>query len=61
MKQPVIDMSSCVLCGICTELAPDVFYFNDLGFIEVLPLPDYSDPAIHDAMINCPKDCILFE
>jgi ferredoxin len=61
MKIPVIDMESCVLCDICTELAPDVFFHNDLGFIVVLSRPDYSDENVHEAIKNCPKDCITLE
>lgn len=58
MKIPVVDMAECTLCEICVELAPHGFQINDAGFIEVLPLDDYSDDDIHEAIKNCPKDCI---
>ena len=61
MKKPVIDMAECILCEICTALAPHAFRLSDLGYIEVLPLEDYGDDDIHEAMKNCPKDCISWD
>ena len=61
MKVPVIEIGSCILCEICTELAPHAFQINDAGFVEVLPLDGYSDEDIHEAVKNCPKDCITWE
>jgi ferredoxin len=61
MKIPVVDMAECILCEICVELAPHGFQINDAGFVEVLPLDDYSDDDIHEAIKNCPKDCIGWE
>ena len=43
MKIPVVDMAECILCEICVEVAPHGFLINDAGFVEVLPLDDYSD------------------
>ena len=61
MKEPVVDMAECILCEICVELAPKAFLINDAGFVEVLPLDDYSDEDIHEVVKNCPKDCITWE
>ncbi len=61
MKQPMVDMAECILCEICVDQAPHSFRINDLGFVEVMPLDDYSDEGIHEAIINCPKDCISWE
>ena len=61
MKIPVVDLGSCTLCEICVELAPHAFVINDAGFVEVLPLDDYSDEDIHEAIKNCPKDGITWE
>ncbi|THB80242.1 MAG: ferredoxin [Desulfobacteraceae bacterium] len=61
MKQPIVDMESCILCDICTELAPDVFVHNDLGFIEVVDGADYSTEMVKEAIKNCPSDCISYE
>jgi ferredoxin len=61
MKIPVVDLAECVLCEICVELAPQGFQINDAGFVEVLPLDDYSHEDIHEVIKNCPKDCICWE
>ena len=61
MKIPVIDLECCILCEICVELAPQAFQINDAGFVETLPLDDYTDEAIHEAKANCPKSCITWE
>ncbi|MFH2060224.1 MAG: ferredoxin [Pseudomonadota bacterium] len=61
MKKPVVDICGCVLCEICVELAPHAFAINDAGFVDVLTIDDYSDEDIHEAIKNCPKDCITRE
>jgi ferredoxin len=61
MKIPAIDLGCCILCEICIELAPQAFQINDADFIEVLHLDNYFDEGIHEAIINCPKDCIFWE
>ncbi len=61
MKTPVIDLSCCILCEICIELAPHAFKINDAGYIETLALNDCSDESIHEAIKNCPKDCITWD
>ena len=61
MKIPVIDLECCILCEVCVELAPHAFQINDADFAETLPLDDYTDEDIHEAIINCHKDCITME
>jgi len=60
-KTPCVEMGDCILCGVCSEVAPHTFKLTDEGFIEVLSLNDYSDDLTHEAIINCPKDCISWE
>ncbi|HSL60739.1 MAG TPA: ferredoxin [Desulfotignum sp.] len=61
MKRPAIDLGCCILCEICVELASHAFEITDSGFVQVLPLDDYQDESIHEAVKNCPKDCIFWE
>ncbi|MDD9303523.1 MAG: ferredoxin [Desulfobacter sp.] len=61
MKIPVIDLGDCILCEVCVDVAPHAFQINDAGFVEVLPLKDYGDSDIIEAVKNCPKDCISWE
>ena len=63
MKKPVFDMTVCIKCEICCDLCPEVFELNDLGFLEVKELPDYSqyEELIDEAIKTCPPDCISWE
>lgn len=61
MEKPVVDLGCCILCEICTDMAPHAFTINDSGFLEVVLLDDYSDDDINEAIKNCPKDCITWE
>ncbi|OGR10634.1 MAG: ferredoxin [Desulfobacterales bacterium RIFOXYA12_FULL_46_15] len=61
MGLPVIDMACCILCEVCAELAPHAFKINDAGYVDVLPLDNYSDEDIREAVKNCPRHCITLE
>ena len=61
MKKPVIDLSDCILCGVCQDVCPEVFRLNDAGYIEVTEMPDYPRPCVDEAIKNCPADCIAWE
>ena len=60
-KTPAVDLSCCIKCEVCIDLAPHAFELNDAGFVDVLPLKSYEDEDIHEAVKNCPKDCITWE
>ena len=61
MKIPIIDLSECILCGICVDICPAVFKMNDAGFIEVIPSDTYPEDAVDEAIKNCPADCIQWD
>ena len=54
-----IEMEDCILCGVCAELAPQVFTLNDAGYIEVNENECHDSVQLHQAVANCPKDCII--
>ncbi|MCF8045791.1 MAG: ferredoxin [Desulfarculaceae bacterium] len=56
-----IEMEDCILCGVCTELAPQIFRFNDAGYIEVDDSGGIDPAAFDQAVANCPKDCIILQ
>ncbi len=58
MKVPVVELSDCILCEVCTTVCPLVFKINDAGYIEVADLATYPEPEVEDAIKNCPADCI---
>ena len=61
MKHPVVDLSDCILCGVCVDVCPEVFQLSDAGFIHVSELDGYPEPEVEDAIRNCPADCIRWE
>ena len=61
MKKPVVDLSECVLCDICTEACPHVFIKNDAGYIEVTDLDLYPEEDVNDVINNCRGDCISWD
>jgi len=60
-NRPVIDLSDCILCGICSDLCPEIFNLNDAGYIEITELQEYPRACVDEAVRNCPKDCISWE
>ncbi len=61
MNVPVVDLSECVLCDICTDVCPDVFRMNDAGYIEVIELPEYPEDDVNEIIKSCRGDCISWE
>lgn len=61
MKRPVVDLSECILCGVCVDVCPEVFCLNDAHFISVTELAVYPVPEVDEAIKNCPADCISWE
>jgi len=61
MKIPVVDLSSCIQCGICYDLCPQVFRMNDAGYVEVTESADYPELDVNDSIKCCPTDCIYWE
>ncbi len=61
MRRPMVDLSDCILCGVCEEISPTVFHLNDAGYIEVRECVEYSEDEVAEAMKNCPADCIEWE
>jgi len=61
MKIPVVELSDCIVCGVCVEACPGVFRLNDAGYIEVLDLKSFPEEEVNDAVKYCPADCIFWE
>ena len=61
MKIPVVELSDCILCGVCVEACPEVFKLNEAGYIEVIESADYPEKDVNEALKNCPADCIYWQ
>ena len=61
MKVPIIELSVCIVCGVCVETCPQAFRLNDAGYIEVIELAVYPEADVNDAIKYCPVDCIHWE
>ena len=61
MKVPVVELSECIVCGVCVETCPQAFRLNDAGYIEVIELAAYPESDVNDAIKYCPVDCIYWE
>lgn len=58
MKSPLVELSDCIMCGVCAEVSPEVFRLSDAGYIEVVELDTYPEDEVNEAIKYCPTDCI---
>jgi len=59
MKTPVIELSDCILCGVCVDACPEIFQINETaGFVSVADLPSYPESEVDEVIMYCPADCI---
>lgn len=61
MEKPVVELSECILCGVCESVCPEVFMITDMGYVEVADLEHYPVACVDEAVATCPKDCIFWE
>jgi ferredoxin len=58
-----VDETLCSGCGVCEEMAPDVFEMNDSGVVavKVNPIPEDLQQSTQEAADGCPSGAILVE
>lgn len=61
MKQPVVELSDCDICGVCEAVCPRVFHLTEAGYVEVLEMDTYPEDEVDEAIKNCPARCIYWE
>ena len=61
MQKPVVDLSDCILCGVCVDVCPEVFRMSSAGYIEAAELTDYPQACVSESIKNCPADCISWD
>ena len=57
-KTPVVNQEECISCGVCTEICPEVFRFNDEDISEVNNPTGAPETKIQEAIDSCPVQCI---
>jgi ferredoxin len=60
MRVPIVELSDCIVCGVCVETSPQVFRLNDAGYIEVIDMVEYPETEVNDAIKYCPVNCIYW-
>lgn len=61
MRQPEIELSDCIKCGVCQEVCPEVFLLADAGYVQVKLLSQYPAECVDEAIKHCPADCISWK
>ena len=61
-----VDKETCIACGLCGALAPEIYDYDDEGIAYVLldnnmgkaKVPDYLVDDMNDAYESCPTESI---
>lgn len=59
----VVSQDTCIGCGLCPSIAPDVFEIKDDGKAHVIsdPVPESSKDAAKEAESSCPVNAIAVQ
>ena len=60
-RKVYVDEEECIGCGLCAEIAPDVFQLNEEGISQVIVSADKTQDSIQEAIDECPVECIHWE
>lgn len=60
-KKPYVDKDECISCGLCVEMAPEVFRMDDDDLAEVFDAAGATEEKIQEAIDACPVSCIYWE
>lgn len=53
--------SSCIGCGLCTNILPEVFHLNASGLAQGGSIPPEQEAAAQEAQNSCPVGAIHLE
>ncbi|MFH1652800.1 MAG: ferredoxin [Pseudomonadota bacterium] len=58
----IVDRETCIGCGICPDVCPEVFEMgDDVAIVKVDEIPDGMEEAVKDAASQCPVEAISVE
>lgn len=59
----IVDSDTCMGCGICEGIAPNVFSLGEKDYAVVLvdPIPGNLEADVRDAADQCPEGAISIE
>ena len=57
----VVDSDTCLGCGICESIAPDIFTLGDEIYAKVImnPVPEQMRDIVEEAVSECPEEAII--
>lgn len=60
MMKIKVNKEKCLICGMCASIVPEVFEFNDEGFVEAnnKNITEENKKEIKEAIENCPVGAI---
>jgi ferredoxin len=58
-----VDSETCMGCGVCETIAPEIFRLGDEIYAHVLldPVPEEYRDLVQQALDECPEEAISFE
>ncbi len=56
----IVDQDLCISCGLCIEICPEIFDWNndDLADVQVQEIPDDGMDCSLEALESCPVEAI---
>lgn len=60
-KTPYVDQDACISCGLCVEMAPEVFRMDADDLAEMYAPNGASEQTIQEAIDACPVSCIHWQ
>jgi len=54
----IVDKAGCIACGLCVNLCPEVFSWDDDGTAKGSEIPSEYDARVKDARDGCPVSVI---
>lgn len=57
----IVNKDTCIGCGACTGVCPDVFTFDDEGKAEAGVVADGMEDSVQEAVASCPVGAIEAE